>query len=108
MTRSRIKKEEMDEKASEKASHPSWSLAITRKYWVVPKPFLARPHCPPLSPPFPPNPVSSRRGRYYKWYSVWYSITQCTEWHQKRGGRSAGYGLQNKEWYFNPPQASLK
>ncbi len=59
ITRSRINKEVIDEKASEKASHPSWSLAITRKYWVVPKPFLARPHCPPLSPPFPPNPVSS-------------------------------------------------
>ena len=46
----------------EKASHPSWSSAITRKYGVVPKPFLLRPHCPPLSPPFPPfppNPVSS-------------------------------------------------
>jgi len=23
------------------------------------KPFLVHPHCPPLSPPFPPNPVSS-------------------------------------------------
>jgi len=43
----------------EKASHPSWSSAITRKYGVSPKPFLVRPHCPPLSPPFPPNPVSS-------------------------------------------------
>jgi hypothetical protein len=32
ITRSRINKEEIDEKASEKASHPSCSLAITRKY----------------------------------------------------------------------------
>ncbi len=31
ITRSRINKEEIDEEASEKASHPSWSSAITRK-----------------------------------------------------------------------------
>ncbi len=54
----------------EKASHPSWSSAITRKYGVAPKPFLVRPHCPPLSPPFPPNPVSSRRQDLQVQYST--------------------------------------
>ena len=54
IARSRIKKEEIDEKASEKASHLSWSLAITRKYGVAPKPFSVRPHCPPLFPPLSP------------------------------------------------------
>ena len=34
----------------EKASHPSWSSAITRKYGVAPKPFLVRPQCPPFPP----------------------------------------------------------
>jgi len=34
-------------------------IGDTRKYGVVPKPFFVRPHCPPLPPPFPPNPVSS-------------------------------------------------
>ena len=53
ITRSQIKKEEIDEKASEKASHPSWSSAITRKYGVVQNHFwytLIAPPFPPLSP----------------------------------------------------------
>ncbi len=42
-----VKKEE----TQEKASHPSWSSAITRKYYgVAPKPSLARPQCPPFPP----------------------------------------------------------